>query len=663
MPPNAPTPGDPRNGSLHDSEHLAEHLETLLSTLAAGVLETDAQGRLRYLNPAAMRTLGVTEQEILGKTVEELGIERYDESGQRIDPSRAPVMRAGRQREGTVRAVIRYVRPPAEQLWLESHTTPLRSATGELLGAVSSFIDVSDRYRLEAAKQASTDRMNEMLRAMAAGVLMVNAEGRIEYANTTAAALSGLTPEDVTGQLAADPAWKLTDEHGVVMRYDDLPVPTVLRERREVRDVYLGVPVPDGSMRWLRVSASPLFHGDGVLRGAVVTMEDITERRALAEQLLQAQKIEGVGQLAGGIAHDFNNLLTTIIGNADLALDTAERGSPMADDLAEIRDAALRGAALTRQLLTFARKQVVQPRALYVDRLAAGTEKLLHRVLGEQIALQRHSDADLWAVRVDPGQLEQVIVNMAINARDAMPGGGSLTLATRNVHIDEREARANPGVEPGEFVTLRVSDTGTGIARELLPRLFEPFFTTKPIGSGSGLGLSICHGVVKQARGFITVESLVGHGTTFVVHLPRTMDEVVETITALPTTVAAGGGTVLVVEDEDSVRALVSRTLGAYGFEVLSAGSGAEAIATLDRLAGPLDLLITDVVMPGMRGSEIARALRARLPTLPVLFMTGYPEFRNDDEHALDTEVNVLLKPFTPAQLVRRVQKLLADRL
>ncbi len=663
MPPNAPTPGDPRNGSLHDSEHLAEHLETLLSTLAAGVLETDAQGRLRYLNPAAMRTLGVTEQEILGKTVEELGIERYDESGQRIDPSRAPVMRAGRQREGTVRAVIRYVRPPAEQLWLESHTTPLRSATGELLGAVSSFIDVSDRYRLEAAKQASTDRMNEMLRAMAAGVLMVNAEGRIEYANTTAAALSGLTPEDVTGQLAADPAWKLTDEHGVVMRYDDLPVPTVLRERREVRDVYLGVPVPDGSMRWLRVSASPLFHGDGVLRGAVVTMEDITERRALAEQLLQAQKIEGVGQLAGGIAHDFNNLLTTIIGNADLALDTAERGSPMADDLAEIRDAALRGAALTRQLLTFARKQVVQPRALYVDRLAAGTEKLLHRVLGEQIALQRHSDADLWAVRVDPGQLEQVIVNMAINARDAMPGGGSLTLATRNVHIDEREARANPGVEPGEFVTLRVSDTGTGIARELLPRLFEPFFTTKPIGSGSGLGLSICHGVVKQARGFITVESLVGHGTTFVVHLPRTMDEVVETITALPTTVAAGGGTVLVVEDEDSVRALVSRTLGAYGFEVLSAGNGAEAIATLDRLAGPLDLLITDVVMPGMRGSEIARALRARLPTLPVLFMTGYPEFRNDDEHALDTEVNVLLKPFTPAQLVRRVQKLLADRL
>ncbi len=663
MPPNAPTPGDPRNGSLHDSEHLAEHLETLLSTLAAGVLETDAQGRLRYLNPAAMRTLGVTEQEILGKTVEELGIERYDESGQRIDPSRAPVMRAGREREGTVRAVIRYVRPPAEQLWLESHTTPLRSATGELLGAVSSFIDVSDRYRLEAAKQASTDRMNEMLRAMAAGVLMVNAEGRIEYANTTAAALSGLTPEDVTGQLAADPAWKLTDEHGVVMRYDDLPVPTVLRERREVRDVYLGVPVPDGSMRWLRVSASPLFHGDGVLRGAVVTMEDITERRALAEQLLQAQKIEGVGQLAGGIAHDFNNLLTTIIGNADLALDTAERGSPMADDLAEIRDAALRGAALTRQLLTFARKQVVQPRALYVDRLAAGTEKLLHRVLGEQIALQRHSDADLWAVRVDPGQLEQVIVNMAINARDAMPGGGSLTLATRNVHIDEREARANPGVEPGEFVTLRVSDTGTGIARELLPRLFEPFFTTKPIGSGSGLGLSICHGVVKQARGFITVESLVGHGTTFVVHLPRTMDEVVETITALPTTVAAGGGTVLVVEDEDSVRALVSRTLGAYGFEVLSAGNGAEAIATLDRLAGPLDLLITDVVMPGMRGSEIARALRARLPTLPVLFMTGYPEFRNDDEHALDTEVNVLLKPFTPAQLVRRVQKLLADRL
>jgi PAS domain S-box-containing protein len=641
-------------------EHLAQRFDALLSTLAAGVLETDLQGKIIYANASALRILALTERELIGRTISEVGIERYDESGALIPPERAPVARAGHDGAGEVRAVIRYVRRPATDVWLESQTAPLYSHSGEPFGAVISFVDVTDRFRLETAQRAGAKRMNDVLRGMAAGVVLVDAEGRIEYANETAAAASGLKPEDVIGQLVADPAWQLTDENGTALSYDALPVPTALRERREVRGVELGVPRLDGPPRWIRVDASPLFETDGTLRGAVVTTEDVTERHTLANQLLQAQKIEGIGQLAGGIAHDFNNLLTVILGNAEFALASTGENSNLATAVSEILEAGNRGATLTRQLLTFARKQVVQPRAVNLDHLAAAVEKLLRRALGEDIVLQRKATPELWSVKVDPGQMEQVLVNMAINARDAMPRGGQLVIETQNRVVEAAEAKGHPGVTPGDYVTLSISDTGLGMSRDVAAHVFEPFFTTKPIGIGSGLGLSICHGVIRQARGFISVDSELGRGTVFRINLPRTTEAITKAAASLETPLAKGIGTILLVEDEDAVRSYVSRALGGYGYRVLSAATGRLALSVYERMTGPLDLLLTDVVMPDMGGPELARTLRSRVPALPVLYMTGYFEGGNDVNDAmgaLNVETDVLLKPFTPMQLVRRIQR------
>jgi two-component system cell cycle sensor histidine kinase/response regulator CckA len=653
---------DPRGDerSPEEVERLARRLDALLSTLAAGVIELDLDGRFTYANPEALRALGATQEELIGRTTEEAGYERYDEAGVRIDPSRAPIRRAGRDGHGVVKAVIRYVRQPTFDRWLESQSAPLRSPSGEPTGVVVSFVDVTDRFRVAAAERRGVERLREVLRSMPTGVVLVDAEGRIEYANAAAASISGLKPEDVIGQLVADPAWQLTDEAGRVLLYDALPVPTALRERREVRGVELGVPTLTGLMRWVRVGVFPLLETDGSLRGAVVTTEDTTERRALTDQLLQAQKIEGIGQLAGGIAHDFNNLLTIILGNAEILLATGGGDASLMSRVSEVRDAANRGATLTRQLLTFARKQVVQPRAVSLDRLTSALEALLKRTLGEEFELRRSSDADLWPVKVDPGQMEQVLVNMAINARDAMPRGGSLMIETRNRTIGAQEVKGSLGIDPGDYVTLSISDTGTGMSREVVAHIFDPFFTTKGVGSGSGLGLSICHGVIKQARGFIEVDTELGRGTTFRIYLPRTADAITDPTAPLGTPPASGIGTILLVEDEEGVRSFVAGALQRLGFEVLTARTGKQALAVYERMTSRLDLLLTDVVMPDMGGLELARELHARAPALPVLYMTGYFDVPDAAMGELSVEENLLLKPFTPMQLLGRVQRVLS---
>jgi two-component system, cell cycle sensor histidine kinase and response regulator CckA len=506
--------------------------------------------------------------------------------------------------------------------------------------------------------QKEDDRLDEILRHTAAGVLLVDAEGRILYANE--AALGGRTMAEVIGQLAADAAWNLTDEHGRVLSYDELPVPTALRERREVRNFPLGIPTPIG-LRWYLVTVVPLYRVDATLRSAVVTLDDVTERRALAAQLAHAQKMEGIGQLAGGMAHDFNNLLTTILGNAQLALMNVPRGSSLADDLTQICEAAQRGAALTHHVLTFARKQIVAPRIVDVAHLTDGIEKLLQRTIGEQVKLRRERAPDTGSVQIDPGELEQIIVNMAINARDAMPAGGELVIGTLNRDVDADLAQAHPGAAPGEYVAITIRDTGDGMSPETLSRAFEPFFTTKPVGGGTGLGLSICYGIVKQARGFITVQSVEGSGTTFTVFLPRTTTAPVAVSSdKKPAEAINGAGTILFIEDDPMVRTLVERILKKNGYLVVSAQSGNEAVALHASATSPIDLLISDVIMPGMRGPEVARVLRMKQPELRTLFISGYADLSNSQQSEFNPEYNLLVKPFSPEQLLERVQKLLS---
>jgi nitrogen-specific signal transduction histidine kinase len=395
--------------------------------------------------------------------------------------------------------------------------------------------------------------------------------------------------------------------------------------------------------------------------------EDITERKKAEEELrqthellLQSQKIEAVGRLAGGVAHDFNNLLGVIIGHGELARATVPSPHPARARLEQILAAALRAADLTRQLLAFSRRQVLQPRVLDLNFIVKDTEKLLRRLIGEDIDLVAHLPPDLGRVKADPGQVSQVLMNLAVNARDAMPDGGVLTIETANVEVDSAYARAHAPVQPGPYVQLQVRDTGVGMDEAVRQRVFEPFFTTKPEGVGTGLGLSTVYGIVKQSGGYVWVESTPGRGTTFTIHLPRVEGPEEPRAEPLNTEVRAKGGeTILVVEDQANLRELICEVLEDNGYSVLSARDPREALSLVEAHGGRIDLLLTDVVMPGMSGHELAGELTPQRPAMRVLYMSGYTSDIIAGRGVLQEGLQLLEKPFTSLSLTRRVRQVL----
>jgi len=387
---------------------------------------------------------------------------------------------------------------------------------------------------------------------------------------------------------------------------------------------------------------------------------NLTRQRKLEEQLLQAQKMEAVGQLAGGVAHDFNNLLTVIMSYSSMLLADGESGDPGRGDIQAISDAAVRAAALTRQLLAFSRKQVLQLRPVNVNAIVTDVEKILRRLIGEDISLSTHLDPQLALVNADPGQLEQVLLNLAVNARDAMPDGGALTLTTGNADLSDEHVDRHLGAEPGKYIMLAVTDTGTGMTREVQQRLFEPFYTTKGAGKGTGLGLATVHGIVKQLGGDIYVYSELGHGTTFKVYFPH--------LTANPDVVVAavahreaprGWETILLAEDDDALRSLAARVLGAFGYNVLVARTGGDALRIVAEHPGPIDLVATDVVMPEMSGSQLVEKVLKARPGIHVLFMSGYTDDEVMRRGVIDGATAFLQKPFTPDMLAHKVRAVL----
>jgi len=423
-------------------------------------------------------------------------------------------------------------------------------------------------------------------------------------------------------------------------------------------------------LTWRRRDGSTVFVHESIKiargpTGEIVSfegsVEDITERRQLEERYLQAQKVQAIGQLAGGIAHDFNNILTAILGYSDMLLENSALDRTSGRQVEEIKKASERAASLTQQLLAFSRKQTLQPRILQLNAVVGDMDKMLRRLVGEHILFQTRLAPDLITVRADPGQLQQVLMNLVVNARDAMPGGGRLTIETFNITLDAEYCRLHPEAHPGDYIMLAVSDDGVGMPPEVQTRVFEPFFTTKDVGVGTGLGLSTCHGIVKQSGGHIGIYSEIGFGTTFRIYLPGAHGVVEESRPqAAPGEMCGGRETILLVEDEPMVRELGVLALSSLGYHVLEASNGLEAIRRFE-LAGPdaIDLLVTDVVMPEMGGRELARQVRALSPEVRILFSSGYTYDAIERTDLLEQGTYFLPKPYTMAVLAAKVREVL----
>jgi two-component system, cell cycle sensor histidine kinase and response regulator CckA len=535
-----------------------------------------------------------------------------------------------------------------------------RSADGAVEFVSTLARDVRAQKEAENALRRSEEHFRSLIENALDLIVILDADGRILFASPSVRTVLGFEPDELIGTTVFDLAHPEEREEMTRSFTHSL-------EAGEMRTaVEFRVATKDGEWRLLESVGENLLD-DPAVGGIVVNSRDVTERRRAEEalresqqQLLQSQKMEAVGRLAGGIAHDFNNLLTAIKGFTELLLLDLEEQDPRRAFAAEIQGAAGRAAGLTRQLLAFSRRQVLQPEVLDLNTTVVEMENMLERMVGEDLRIVTSLDPDLGRVRADPGQLEQVVMNLVVNARDAMPRGGEIRIETANAVLTDQDARVYPYVETGPYVVLEVSDTGSGMSAEVRERVFEPFFTTKEQGKGTGLGLSTVYGIVKQSGGYVWVESKVGVGTTFRIHLPRVDEEPSpRPQEARPAGATRGNESVLLVEDELAVRTLVRRVLDRAGYRVIEAASGPEALDRLAERAGALDLLLTDVVMPGMSGAELADHIAERHPEARVLYMSGYTDEAIGRHGVLDADVAFLGKPFSPDLLLQKVREVL----
>ncbi len=612
-----------------------------------GVAHLGTDGQFLWVNDKLCEMTGYDAEELASLTIGALTHTADRPAG---DQARREMLAGVRSELSVVR---RLNHKSGGVCWANLFTTLLRSRVGEPRHFVTVVIDITETKRSEHAL-ALRDRAMQQL---AEGILITDprqADNPIIYASAGLTRMTGHTQEEVLGRNCRFLQGEATDPETVATLRD------AIREGRAANVEILNYR-KDGTPFWNGLSLTPVHDAHGALELFVGVQSDVTSRRALQDQLRQAHKMEAVGRLAGGVAHDFNNLLTVIAGYSSLLLS----GPGISDDDREafeaIREAGERGAALTRQLLGFSRKAMLQPKVIDLNTLITDMEKMLHRLIGEDVHLTTVLHPGLSRVRADPAQLDQVLMNLAVNARDAMPQGGTLTIETANVLVDAGH-EAWPHVRKrGGYVKLAMTDTGCGMTPDVSGRIFEPFFTTKGIDQGTGLGLSTVFGIVQQSEGCVCVHSAPGRGTTFTVYVPAVAEPLTATGEVSPDAKLRGCETILIVEDDASVRALASTSLRQFGYTVLTATDGRHALALIGDHVGSIDLVLTDVVMPKLSGGGLAKVLKSRFPRLKVLFMSGYTDDAVLRHGMRDDGVDLIQKPYTPVSLAQKVRQVLDE--
>jgi len=601
----------------------------------------DEQGRLIEVNAAALKHHGYSREELLALGPGEAEAPEF----RKEIPERAQRLRE----TGSVVFETAHVNKSGEWIPVEVHS---RLITYRGRPAVLSVArDIRRRKAAEEALRQSIERFELVVRAAHDAIWDWNLRSGEIYASPQYYELLGFTPGEYI------PTWEFFES---LIHPDDVAAVRTARES-QLREgapsvVRYRIRTKQGEYRWHETRALTLKDENGVPVRMAGSCRDVTDQKLLEEKLAQVQRLDSIGRLAGGIAHDFNNLLTVISGYSELLARQLPEDDPRRAIALEIRSAGERGAALTRQLLAFSRRQVMQPEALDVNAAIRGMEAMLRRLVGENIRIRTRLAPRLWRVLADAGQLNQVLMNLVVNARDAMPHGGSIVLETSNVTVAAGDPSVPPNAAPGEYVVLAVRDTGLGMDEETRKHVFEPFFTTKQPGSGTGLGLATVYGIVVQSAGFVSFDSEPSKGTVFRVYLPRATQPGRKSRTFPASREISGRGkTILLAEDEADVAALVERSLAEQGYRVLKGATGEEALRAAESHAGPIDLLLADVVMPEMSGPQLAERLRLSRPGMRVLFMSGYPDSALLLHGVLHVKEHFLAKPFTPGQLARSV--------
>ncbi len=626
-------------------------LHNLIAAVQIPIVVLGSERRIRFFTPAAERVFNLIPSDI-GRPLTDI------RANLDVDDLPAFIDEAVRQ-DATREAEV----SDRQGNWYLMRALPYKTAAGKIVGAVLALFDIGNRKRIEEERERLLNRIESergklelIIEQMPSAVVVAEApSGKIILSNRQVEQIVGHAFLEV-GHSDEHLQYKGFHPGGQPYIPEEWPLTRSLRNGEIITDEEIEYVRADGTRFTMRASSAPIRDRENKIVGAVLVFDEITEQKILQERLAQSQRLETIGRLAGGVAHDFNNLLTVISGYTQLVHDDPHLKRHLRSELEVVLKAANRATTLTSQLLAFSRRQVIQPRVIDINPVVAAMDKLLGRLVGEHIELRTKLSEKPCMVEADPGQIEQVIMNLVTNARDAVDRGGTITIETGIVKLHD-----DPELGSGEFIRLSVSDDGTGMDDETKRHLFEPFYTTKEVGHGTGLGLSSAYGAIKQNRGEMRVESSPGKGTRIEIFLPRVHAEPGSQQDSDRQDVFRGAETILVVEDEERVRTLARRYLERFGYKVLEAENGIDAVRTYENYPGVISLLVTDIVMPQMGGDELAKRLRERQPGLKVLFTSGYPNDVVADYGVMNSEENFLQKPFNGEELGRKVRAILND--